>query len=121
MKPHVLTTMTSAAEASLVCAYPLSVATPSMTSLSTRFLGQPRLTKWMVLGFIEADGRKTYGKPGFSANGPSGDGTPAAPTRGWSGPGRHVRSEAAAWSARYGCGRRRSLHDRIAATKRSKR
>jgi hypothetical protein len=32
----------------------------------------------MVLGFIEADGGKTYGKPGVSANGSSGDGTPEA-------------------------------------------
>ncbi len=50
MKPQVLTTITSASAASSTCAKPASRATPSMTSESTRFLGQPRLTKWMVCG-----------------------------------------------------------------------
>src|SRR5579872_4056878 len=45
MKPHVLTTMTSASSGSSTIRHPPSPATPSMTSLSTRFLTQPRLTK----------------------------------------------------------------------------
>jgi hypothetical protein len=49
MNPHVLTTTTSASAASATCAKPASRATPSITSESTRFFGQPRLTKWMVL------------------------------------------------------------------------
>src|SRR5262249_10278291 len=48
MKPHVLTTMTSARSGSSTRRHWPILATPSMTSVSTRFLGQPRLTKWMV-------------------------------------------------------------------------
>ena len=61
MKPHVLTTMTSAlgrvvddAEARARC------ATPSMTSVSTRFFGQPRLTKWIV--FLGMNGAECTGR-----------------------------------------------------------
>ena len=42
MKAQVLTTRTSAAAASLVSSWPASCASPSITSESTRFLGQPR-------------------------------------------------------------------------------
>ncbi len=48
MNPHVFTTMTSAAPGSSTWRNPERSATPSMTSVSTRFFGQPRLTKWMV-------------------------------------------------------------------------
>src|ERR1700730_9948729 len=42
MNAHVLTTSTSASEASCVSSWPASRASPSITSESTRFLGQPR-------------------------------------------------------------------------------
>ena len=46
MKPQVLTTMTSASSALVdVVEARRRWATPSMTSVSTRFLGQPRLTR----------------------------------------------------------------------------
>ena len=41
MKPHVLTTITSAFAGSSTSRYPASARVPSMTSLSTRFFGQP--------------------------------------------------------------------------------
>src|SRR5262245_45494437 len=44
MKVQVLTTITSASLGSLVSSYPPRRSVPSMTSLSTRFFGQPRLT-----------------------------------------------------------------------------
>src|SRR5262245_12841911 len=45
MKAHVLTTSTSAPFVSLVNSWPAFCASPSMTSESTRFLGQPSETK----------------------------------------------------------------------------
>jgi hypothetical protein len=56
MKPHVLTTMTSASSGSSTIFQPPPVATPSMTSVSTRFLTQPRLTKWILRSAIEERG-----------------------------------------------------------------
>src|SRR5256712_4243986 len=44
MKVQVLTTITSASAGSRVRSYPPRRSVPSMTSLSTRFFGQPRLT-----------------------------------------------------------------------------
>src|SRR5688572_20447829 len=44
-KPQVLMTIASASCASGVMARPFSASRPSMRSLSTRFFGQPRLTK----------------------------------------------------------------------------
>src|SRR5579884_1682508 len=44
MKEQVLTTMTSASSARAVSSAPPRESRPIMTSLSTRFLGQPRLT-----------------------------------------------------------------------------
>src|SRR5947208_79023 len=44
MKVQVLTTITSASDGSRVKSYPPRRRVPSITSLSTRFLGQPRLT-----------------------------------------------------------------------------
>ena len=45
MKPQVLTTMHSASAGSAVSWYSSPRATPSITSVSTRFLGQPSETK----------------------------------------------------------------------------
>src|SRR5580704_3526647 len=45
MNEQVLTTMTSASSARRVSSAPARASRPIMTSLSTRFLGQPRLTK----------------------------------------------------------------------------
>src|SRR2546426_10822493 len=42
MKLHVFTTSTSAASGSRTSSCPRRASTPSITSLSTRFLGQPR-------------------------------------------------------------------------------
>ena len=42
MKPQVLTTSTSASSMRWVMVKPLSFRCPSITSLSTRFLGHPR-------------------------------------------------------------------------------
>src|SRR5437868_12122671 len=44
MKAHVFTTRTSASAASRVSSWPACCAKPSITSESTRFLGQPRET-----------------------------------------------------------------------------
>src|SRR5262249_5978250 len=44
MKEQVLTTMTSASSAEATRSAPACESTPIITSLSTRFLGQPRLT-----------------------------------------------------------------------------
>src|SRR5579884_835073 len=50
---HVFTTITSASSASEVICAPARSSRPIMTSLSTRFLGQPRLTKpILVLGEV---------------------------------------------------------------------
>ena len=45
MNEQVLTTMMSASSARAVISAPAWESRPIMTSLSTRFLGQPRLTK----------------------------------------------------------------------------
>ena len=50
IKEQVLTTMTSASSASGVSSAPACASMPIMTSLSTRFLGQPRLTKPTLVG-----------------------------------------------------------------------
>ncbi len=50
MNEHVLTTMTSASSAAAVSWAPACASMPIMTSLSTRFLGQPRLTKPILTG-----------------------------------------------------------------------
>jgi hypothetical protein len=50
MNPQVFTTMTSAASGSSTGAKPDSPETPSITSVSTRFLAHPREMKWMVFG-----------------------------------------------------------------------
>src|SRR5262249_1995985 len=47
--PHVLITIASARLESGVTTSPSSASSPSIRSLSTRFLGQPRLTKATVL------------------------------------------------------------------------
>ena len=52
MNPHVLITMTSACSFSAVIEYPCSRRAPIMTSLSTRFFGQPRLTKPTLTPFL---------------------------------------------------------------------
>ena len=44
IKPQVLTTNTSASDGSEVGSYPALARCPSITSVSTRFLGQPKLT-----------------------------------------------------------------------------
>ena len=49
MKPQVLTTMTSASSGAATSWCPAPVASPSMTSVSTRFLGQPSETKWTFM------------------------------------------------------------------------
>src|SRR5512135_2084015 len=55
MKEQVLTTITSASSALGVSSAPARRSTPIMTSLSTRFLGQPRLTKPTLVGWRELD------------------------------------------------------------------
>jgi hypothetical protein len=45
MNPQVLTTITSARAGSSTTVWPPAMAPPSMTSVSTRFFGQPRETK----------------------------------------------------------------------------
>ena len=45
MNAQVLTTSTSAPSASVVISWPACSASPSITSESTRFFGQPRETK----------------------------------------------------------------------------
>src|ERR1700690_3491680 len=50
MKEQVLTTITSASSAAGVSSTPACASIPIMTSLSTRFLGQPRLTKPTLVG-----------------------------------------------------------------------
>ena len=45
MNEHVFTTITSASAASGVSSAPACASMPIITSLSTRFFGQPRLTK----------------------------------------------------------------------------
>src|ERR1035441_8904451 len=50
MKAQVLTMMTSASSGRGVSSYPWCARIPSITSLSTRFLGQPRLTIPTCLG-----------------------------------------------------------------------
>src|ERR1035437_2683366 len=50
MKAQVLTMMTSASSGRGVSSYPWCARIPSITSLSTRFLGQPRLTIPTFLG-----------------------------------------------------------------------
>src|SRR5712664_4008254 len=49
---QVFTTMTSASSASGVSSAPASASMPIITSLSTRFLGQPRLTKPTLAGAL---------------------------------------------------------------------
>src|SRR5206468_4024281 len=51
MNAHVLTTSTSAAVASFVSSWPASRASPSITSESTRFLGQPNETSPIFMAF----------------------------------------------------------------------
>src|SRR5579859_3453273 len=50
IKPHVLTMTTSASCASRVTCIPSRNNEPSMTSLSTRFFAQPRLTNPTLMG-----------------------------------------------------------------------
>ena len=50
MNEQVFTTMMSASSARAVIWAPPCASSPIMTSLSTRFLGQPRLTKPIFLG-----------------------------------------------------------------------
>src|SRR5438034_102449 len=52
MKLHVFTTSTSAASGSTTSACPSRASTPSITSLSTRFLGQPRVSRWTRRGSV---------------------------------------------------------------------
>src|SRR5215469_17304330 len=54
IKEQVLTTMMSASSARGVISAPPCDSIPIMTSLSTRFLGQPRLTKPIFLGVERA-------------------------------------------------------------------
>ena len=46
MNPQVLTTITSASSGSMVKVIDASCRCPSIISESTRFLGQPKVTKW---------------------------------------------------------------------------
>src|SRR5271170_517876 len=62
MKPQVLTTMTSASSGSSTTRQPSRPATPSITSVSTRFLTQPRLTKWILRSAIERAGLRSTGR-----------------------------------------------------------
>src|SRR5205085_4354306 len=50
MNEQVFTTITSASSARGVICAPAEASMPIMTSLSTRFLGQPRLTKPTLVG-----------------------------------------------------------------------
>src|SRR5579864_1408515 len=59
MNEQVLTTIMSASSARGINSAPACVSMPIMTSLSTRFLGQPRLTK-------PTFGRETGKDPAFS-------------------------------------------------------
>src|SRR5438876_3310873 len=52
MKLHVFTTSTSAASGSRTSSCPRRASTPSITSLSTRFLGQPRVRRWTRRGSV---------------------------------------------------------------------
>src|SRR5947207_1425187 len=52
MKLHVFTTSTSAASGSSTSSCPRRARTPSMTSLSTRFLGQPSVSRWTRRGSL---------------------------------------------------------------------
>src|SRR5207247_9270934 len=52
MKLHVFTTSTSAASGSRTSSCPRRASTPSITSLSTRFLGQPRVRRWRRRGSV---------------------------------------------------------------------
>src|SRR5207247_5450685 len=51
MKAQVLTTITSASRASAVSVWPACSESPSMTSESTRFFGQPREMRPSFIGF----------------------------------------------------------------------
>src|SRR5277367_5683455 len=52
MKLQVLTTITSASSGRGVSWWPLDARAPIITSLSTRFLGQPKLTKPIFKGLL---------------------------------------------------------------------
>src|SRR5438876_286299 len=52
MKLHVFTTSTSAASGSRTSSCPRRASTPSITSLSTRFLGQPSVRRWTRRGSV---------------------------------------------------------------------
>src|SRR5947208_3091801 len=52
MKLHVFTTSTSAASGSRTSSCPRRASTPSITSPSTRFLGQPRVRRWTRRGSV---------------------------------------------------------------------
>src|SRR5881628_2759820 len=52
MKLHVFTTSTSAASGSRTSSCPRRASTPSITSLSTRFLGHPRVRRWTRRGSV---------------------------------------------------------------------
>src|SRR2546428_3247174 len=52
MKLHVFTTSTSAASGSRTNSCPRRASTPSITSLSTRFLGQPSVSRWTRRGSV---------------------------------------------------------------------
>src|SRR5207249_6336457 len=52
MKLQVLTTSTSAAAGSSTSSWPRRARTPSITSLSTRFFGHPRVSRWTRRGSV---------------------------------------------------------------------
>src|SRR5690349_21157894 len=56
MKLHVFTTSTTAASASSTISCPSRASTPSITSLSTWFFGQPSVTKWTRRGSVTVIG-----------------------------------------------------------------
>src|SRR5437870_10771680 len=52
MKLHVLTTRTSAAAGSSTSSWPRRARMPSISSLSTRFFGQPSVSRWTRRGSV---------------------------------------------------------------------
>ena len=74
MKPHVLTITTSASCASRVTSIPSRNNEPSMTSLSTRFFAQPRLTNPTLMACGELIGATNYLFPADSTSSSAGFG-----------------------------------------------
>src|ERR1700730_615386 len=60
---QVLTTMTSASSAREISWAPACASSPIITSLSTRFLGHPRLTKPTLVGELDTGSGRSVASP----------------------------------------------------------